>query len=145
MTLPDGNDLEARLEALFSVQADALIAGKHYEADLDEFGIPATHAAQTRSLLHLADGLTKALVSVEPSAEFVTRLKGELIGGQPATLLVRWRKLPAHYQLAAKLGGMAISAGIMLLAARRGLNTLQAIQRRNEPKAEPGLSLHSAN
>ena len=40
---------------------------------------------------------------------------------------------------------MAISAGIMLLAARRGLNTLQAMQRRNQPETEAGFSLHSAN
>jgi len=145
MNLPDGNDLEARLEALLNAQADALIAGTPFGANFDQFGIPARHTAQTRTLLQLADNLHSALVSVEPSAEFVGRLKGELIGGQPATLLVRWRKLPAHYQLAAKLGGMAISAGIMLLAARRGLNTLQAMQRRNQPETEAGFSLHSAN
>ncbi|SRR5258708_7959962 len=145
MNLPDGNDLEARLEALLSAQADALIADTPFEAHFDQVGIPPAHSAQARSLLQLADRLHGALVSAEPSAEFVGRLKNELIGGQPATLLVRWRKLPAHYQLAAKLGGMAISAGIMLLAARRGLNTLQAIQRRNQPETESGFSLHSAN
>ena len=143
MNLPDGYDLEMRLEALLSDQADALIAGTRFEPRFDRFAIPPSHAVQARELLGLAEGLSDALSPVEPSVEFVGRLKNELIGKQPVTLLVRWRKLPAHYQLAAKLGGMAISAGIMLLAARRGLNTLQAIQRRNQPEAESGLTLNS--
>src|SRR5258708_7009989 len=138
MNLPHANDLEGRLEALLNAQADALIAGTPFGANFDQLGIPATHTAQTRGLLQLADSLSSALVSVEPSAEFVGRLKGELIGGQPATLLVRWRKLPAHYQLAAKLGGMAVSAGVMLLAARRRLETLPGMQRRHQPENQAG-------
>src|SRR5258708_7054746 len=145
MNLPDGNDLEARLAALLNARPDAVTPGTPFEANFDQFGIPARHTAQTRGLLQLADSLHSALVSVEPSAEFVGRLKGELIGGQPATLLVRWRKLPAHYQLAAKLGGMAISAGVMLLAARRRLETLPGMQRRHQPENQAGFSLHSAN
>ena len=38
----------------------------------------------------------------------------------------------------------AFVAGIMLLAARRGLNTLQALQRRGEPESDPNLAHISA-
>src|SRR5258708_37393797 len=115
MNLPDGNDLEARLEALLSAQADALIADTPFEAHFDQVGIPPAHSAQARSLLQLADRLHDALVSAEPSAEIVCRLKNELIGVQPATLLVRWLRFPAHYQLAAKLRAMSISPRTMPL------------------------------
>ena len=144
MNLPDEFDLEMSLEALLSEQADALIAGTHFEPDFNRFALPQSHIAQANDLFQLAESLGDALTTAEPSAEFVGMLKNELIGNQPVTLIVRWRKLPAHYQLAAKLGGMAISAGIMLLAARQGLNSLQAKQRRSEPDADSNLAHGSA-
>jgi hypothetical protein len=43
------------------------------------------------------------------------------------------------------LGGLTLTAGLALFAARRVLNTLQAMQRRNQPEGEKGLTLNTAS
>ena len=142
----DENSLESRLQELLANQADALIAGtEKFQPDFERYRFNSQQEAEARDLLQLASQLREALAPVSPSMEFATRLKGELTGQAPVTLLVRWRKLPASYQLAAKLGGLTLTAGIVLLAARRGINVVSALNNHNPSKAEPGLSLNTAS
>lgn len=128
------------LEDLLADQADALIADEKFEG----YNLSPSRAAEANELLDLAVQVSDSLQPVSPSAEFMDRLKRELAGEQQVTLLVRWRKLPPQYQLAAKLGGLTITAGIMLLAARTGINALGALQHRNQPKSDSNLSLNTA-
>ena len=128
------------LEDLLADQADALIAETAFEG----YKLSPGQAAEANELLDLAVHVSESLKPVAPSEEFLARLRGELAGQQQVTLLVRWRKLPPQYQLAAKLGGLTITAGIMLLAARTGINALGALQHRNQPKSESNLSLNTA-
>ena len=139
----DGKN-SAPLEDLLAAHADAWIAGlTDFDPRLDRFS--AAQAAEATELLDLAQHLRESLVPIVPSDEFIQRLKGEFVGEPELTLLVRWRKLPAHYQLAAKLGGLTLTAGIVLLAARRALTILGAMQRRNRPEADKGLTLNTAS
>ncbi len=145
---PDGKKkaLDQQIEELLSAHADALLAGfEDYDPRIDQYGMNPAQAAQTTELLHLAQHLRRTLTPVAPSDAFVRRLKSELIEDQPVTLLVRWRKLPPHYQLAAKLGGLTLGAGIVLLAARRALEVLDGLNRHPQPDADKGLTLHTAS
>jgi hypothetical protein len=144
MTLPDGrrNVQDNPIEDLLTAQADALLAGRDdSDLRLDRYGIAPSQVAEATELLDLARQLRDSLVPVTVSEEFVRRLKSELIGEQPVTLFVRWRKLPPQYQLAAKLGGLTLGAGIVLLATRRALEVLDSLHRRNQPEADKSLSL----
>ncbi len=145
MTTANGHNLESSFEQLLAEQADALISGlEDFDPQWEQYDIPPARTAEAKSLLQLGSLLYQTLEPVSPSDEFIERLKGELVGGQPVTLIVRWRKLPAQYRLAARLGGLTITAGIMLLAARRGLNVLSALQGRGQPKQEAPLPLKPA-
>jgi hypothetical protein len=145
MTTANGHNLESALEQLLAEQADALISGlEDFDLQLERYDIPAAHTAEANSLLQLGSLLHQTLEPISPSDDFIERLKGELVGGQPVTLMVRWRKLPAQYRLAARLGGLTITAGIMLLATRRGLNVLSALQGRGQPEQESPLPLKPA-
>ena len=148
MISPDGkqNAQDNQLENLLAAQFDALIAGQDdFDPQLTRYGLTPAQTAEATDLLNLAYRLRGTLMPVAPSEAFTSRLKGELIGDQPVTLLVRWRKLPAHYQLAAKLGGLTLTAGILLLASRRALTILEALQHRNQPEGDQGLSLPTAS
>jgi hypothetical protein len=130
------------LDDLLAAQADALISD---DEDFERADLTSDQAAQANELLELAFRVSESFHPVAPSEAFMVRLKDELVGeGQPA-FLVRWRKLPPQYQLAAKLGGLTITAGIMLLAARTGINALESLQHRNEPKSDSNLSLNTAS
>jgi hypothetical protein len=144
MISPDGkrSAQDHPVEDLLAAHADALLAERDdFAPRFDQYGIAPSQAAEVTELLHLAQQLRDSLTPVALSEEFVSRLKSELVGEQPVTLLVRWRKLPPHYQLAAKLGGLTIGAGLVLLATRRALDVLDALRRRNQPEADKGLSL----
>lgn len=142
MPRKDDNALDVRLQELLAEQADALIAGDDkFDPRFERFNFNSEQADDARDLLQLATHLRETLLPVGPSPEFMMQLKGELTGEAPVTLLVRWRKLPASYQLAAKLGGLTITAGIVLLAAKRGLNVLESFGRHDGAQSEGGLSL----
>jgi|GEM_PF-888510 len=120
-SLPDGS---LRLDNLFAAHLDALIAN-------DEVGLSTLFKQapdETRDLLHLATHLHVALKPVAPSDEFIKRLRNEFIDESPMTLLLRWRKLPPRYQTAAKVGGATLTAGLMLLAARRALSAFSTVR-----------------
>ncbi len=143
MFASDGKD-SAPLEDLLAAHADSLIAGlTDFAPQLERYSV--AQAAEATQLLDLAQRLRESLVPVAPSDEFIERLKGEFVGEPQLTLLVRWRKLPAHYQLAAKLGGLTLTAGIVLLAARRALTILGAMQHRNHAESDKGLTLNTAS
>ncbi|MEP7287271.1 MAG: hypothetical protein ABI947_16065 [Chloroflexota bacterium] len=163
MVTHDGNENSATdwLRELLAAQAEALTGGSEHTDDkmsdrakaFDDFDSPAfsfdhyrvasEQVPEARHLLHLASQLRDVLNPVDPSLEFSMRLKNELVGQAPVTLAVRWRKLPAHYRLAARLGGFTITAGITLLAVRRALNVVGMLHRRGR-KAESGLSFKTA-
>src|SRR2546430_5248693 len=119
MISPDekGKAQDSQIEDLLAAHADAINADTNntidaglgdFKRQFANFGLAPSQAAETADLLELAQALRGALAPVEPSLAFTQRLRSELVGEQPMTLLVRWRKLPAHYQLAAKLGGLTL-------------------------------------
>ena len=140
------NSENSQLEDLLAAHTDALLAGlEDFDPQFANYGIASSQAAEATNLLGLAFRLRETLTPVAPSEEFTRRLRNELVGAeQPVTLLVRWRKLPAHYQLAAKLGGLTLTAGLLLLATRRALGVLDALHRREQPEVDQGLTLNTA-
>jgi hypothetical protein len=148
MIPPDGKKKaqDQIIEELLAAHADALLAGfEDFDPRFVQYGLNSMQVAETTDLLNLAQHLRRTLTPVAPSEEFVRRLKSELVEDQPVTLLVRWRKLPPHYQLAAKLGGLTLGAGIVLLATRRALEILDGLNRHPQPEADKGLTLHTAS
>src|SRR5258706_5309713 len=148
MISPDekGKAQNSQIENLLAAHADAIDAElMDFKKQFANFGLAPSQAAEAADLLDLAQTLRGTLALVEPSPDFTRRLKSELVGEPPLTLLVRWRKLPAHYQLAAKLGGLTITAGIVLLAVRRALAVLDALHRRDDTEPDKGLSLHTVS
>lgn len=118
-SLPE-NDFQ--METLLAGQLDALLAGR----ETHEFFKGAS--GEQLELLHLANQLHFALRPVEPSPEFIARLKAEFVSPESPALVLRWRKLPARYRFAARLGGGALTAGLALIAVRRALNLLGGIR-----------------
>src|SRR5258708_1090771 len=110
---------------LLAAQADALIGEiEEFDPPLPTKALSPPQAGQANALLHLANRVAQNLAPVEPSAAFIARLHDELTGNEVETLLVRWRKLPARYRLAARLGGLTITAGLAVIAAKRGINVV---------------------
>lgn len=131
---------DEQLESLLLAQANALINGAEpFEPPLSQTTLTPRQQAEARDLFELAYQLRVVMVPAEPSADFMARLKSELVEDAPApdTLLVRWRKLPAGYRLVARLGGMTIGAGLALLAASRALNALG--HRHEEPNTDSSM------
>jgi hypothetical protein len=148
MISPDekGKAQNSQIENLLAAHADAIDAElMDFKKQFANFGLAPSQTAEAADLLDLAQTLRSALAPIEPSLDFTRRLKSELVGEPPLTLLVRWRKLPAHYQLAAKLGGLTITAGLVLLAVRRALAVLNALHRRDDSESDKGLSLHTVS
>jgi hypothetical protein len=125
------------IEALLAAHADAILAGREFALDNYQFG-PA-EAADVYPLLNLANRLREALRPIAPSDEFVNRLKNDLVGEQMPTLILRWRKLPAQYRMMARLGGLTLTAGLTLLAARRVVEVVSTLNRSDSAKGDKGL------
>ena len=107
------------LQNLLMAHADAL-AG---EADLGRHR--AGHAkdmpGHVEALLTLAEDVSRVLVRVEPSDDFVARLERELRATHGTIRLSMWqrvRSLPPRTQIAAGIGGATLTAGVVLLASR---------------------------
>ncbi len=132
---------EIGLDNLLAAHLDALIAREEAASDAIFRHAPA----ESRELLHLATQLHAALKPMDPSDEFVKRLRSEFIGDTPLTLLLRWRKLPTRYQTAAKVGGATLTAGLTLLAVRRALTMLSSVRTRGHNAGDPALSLHTGS
>ncbi len=135
-------DTDPRLDALLAAHLDALISIP------DAANVLLRQAADPRSrdLMELAALLHMALTPVEPSPEFVERLYADFATNAPPALLARWRKLPPRYQTAAKVGGATLTAGLMLLAARRawGMWSGQRARQRTASAVPESFSMRSA-
>ena len=144
----DGQE-QSRITDLLAAHLDALIAAED-DADVSDlipsfepYALNSTDAMQAYDLMHLSSRLRETLTPIAPSDEFVNRLKNNLVGSPQLTLMLRWRKLPSHYRLAASLGGLTLTVGIVLLTLRRVLDALSVLNRRHEP--EPDKALNTAS
>lgn len=128
------------LEELLAAHADALVRGVPFTFSAE--GLSEAERAEAHSLLFLADRLSAGLAPVTPDPAFVAQLRAELLAQAPAspTLLLRWRNLPKRYKLAARIGGLTLTAGLALLASSRVLEWLLRAQRRQHSK-DADLSL----
>lgn len=132
------------LEDLLTAHAEALINNAPFEASLQ--GLAAADQATAHSLMLLANRLSAGLAPVMPDPAFVARLHAELAAQVPASpanvdLMLRWRNLPQRYKVAARIGGLTLTAGLALLASRRVLDALTRFQRREQAE---DVSLNAA-
>jgi len=134
------------IDHLLAAHADALTRKPHVQPEdfdflFDEYGLDEVETAEAESLFQIAHRLND-LPEVAPSEEFVARLQNDLTGARIAesALILRWRRLPTIYRLAASVGGMTITAGILLLAGRRLVDVI-TLRRRQQDK--DGLSLNT--
>jgi hypothetical protein len=112
---------DRQLNDLLMTHADALVGGT---MDVDRLleQYDSLVNSQVRSLIALADQLNRTLVDVNPSDQFVSQLRLQLLNegyefGSPG-LWRRIRQLPPRTQLAAGIGGATLTAGIVLIASR---------------------------
>lgn len=108
-------DTDPRLDALLAAHLDALLT----MPDAADVLLMQAADPRSRALMELAARMHMALIPVEPSPEFVEQLYNDFATHAPPALLARWRNLRPRYQTAAKVGGATLTAGLMLLAARR--------------------------
>lgn len=145
MTPLDGQQ-NSRITDLLAVHLDALIAAdddanpSELIPSFEPYDVSAADALQVYDLLHLSSRLRETLTPVTPSEEFVNRLKNDLVSEPQLTLMLRWRKLPAHYRLAASLGGLTLTIGIALLTLRRLVDVLSILNRRHQPEPEKAMN-----
>ncbi len=130
----DSLDNDFRVENLLASHLDALTSGQ------DTTPIKKNAPADTRELLDLAFRLNQALIAVEPSAAFLARLKSEFVEPSSPALLLRWRKLPPRYRIAAQIGGFTLTAGLALLAGRRAAGMISGMRSRHDAEPDPALS-----
>jgi hypothetical protein len=122
--------LNSALENWLAAHADALIRGEPFTASAE--GLSEAERAEAHSLMFLADRLREGLTPVTPDPAFVARLRSELLAQAPSqpALLAQWHKLPKGYKLAARIGGLTLTAGLALLAGSRLLELFLRAQRR---------------
>ncbi|MCS6871269.1 MAG: hypothetical protein RML95_10845 [Anaerolineae bacterium] len=125
---------KSALEDLLAAHADALTSGKPLALSAER--LSEAEQAEAQSLMLLAERLSAELTPVTPDPAFVARLRTELLAQAPArpTLLLRWRNLPKRYKVAARIGGLTLTAGLALLASSRVLELLLRAQRRQQAK-----------
>jgi hypothetical protein len=131
---------DAQFEALLDAQLASLVAGRAFAALPEQYGLSGDAATEAYDLMHLAQRMSESMIALPPSPEFVTRLKNELVGNLTPALILRWRKLPAAYRVAARLGGLTLTAGLALLASRRVLGLLGTL---NQARAKADVSLNT--
>src|SRR5579862_2530050 len=142
--LPDSPKSRA-IDALLAAHADALIRKptvrqEDFDFLLDEYELTGREALDVSALMSLSHQINETLAPVAPSEEFMARLKNDLTGQAEVTLLLRWRRLPPLYRAAASLGGLTITAGILLIALRRVLDAVNFLHRRTPLKTTESIS-----
>ncbi len=141
-------DQTPQLDALLAAQTDALLAEQDFRPRLETENLGDAEKAEAYELLHLAQRLRENLTAVAPDEVFLSRLKHELVGepaAHPSPMwLMRWRNLPPRYRVAASLGGLTLTAGLTLLAARRIFDLLDRVNRHQESGSDKGLSFTTA-
>ncbi len=105
---------ENHLQDLLSAVTDALLAGdRNIDDIISRYQVSRT---QVNVLVAIIRRLHVTLVGVQPSQQFVRRLKQDLMGEPVPNVITRIRRLPPRVQIAA---GIALLAGFMLLQRRR--------------------------
>lgn len=109
------------LEDALIAHADALVAGTlDREALLSQ--VDHVMRSQLEALMDIAERVQRSMTVVSPSEQFVKQLAHDLAIGadvEEQTLLDRIRYLPPAVQLAAAgIGGVTLTAGIVLIASR---------------------------
>ena len=130
-------DQNIRAENLLSAYLNAMHTGKSTEH------LTQNASAEMVELLNLTDLLHSNLIPIEPSPEFLLQLRGEFITHAPPALLLRWRKIPPRYRIAAQIGGVTLTAGLALLAGRRAFDLLHGIRSRQTDDSDGSLSVNS--
>jgi hypothetical protein len=95
-------------------------------------------AERVRDLAVLADQLREVLVTVSPAASFVDDLYRELVGHKRAarTLWGRVQNMPPRVKLAAGIGGLTLTAGVLLITVRSLSHILETLANRAEAAGE---------
>ncbi len=105
---------ETHLQDLVSAVTDALLAGdRNLDAIVARYQVSRS---QVSGLVKIIHGLHVTLVGAQPSQQFVTRLRQDLMGEPVPSVITRIRRLPPRVQIAA---GIALLAGFMLIQRRR--------------------------
>ena len=109
-----------QLQDLLMAHADALVAGT---LDRDALLEPFEQGTrdQVEDLLSLAERISETLTEVTPSEQFIIQLRRQLVDAGALghqSLWGRMRQLPPRTQLAAGIGGVTLTAGVVLLASR---------------------------
>jgi hypothetical protein len=120
------NNAQNQIEDFLTAHADALISGSlGVDQLLEVYDRSVRHQAE--GLMALAGQISRLLIPVEPSEQFVNRLYRELIESDAPGRMSIWariRSLPPRTQLAAGLGGAAMTAGVVYIATRTMPNPL---------------------
>lgn len=116
-----------QVEDFLTAHTDALISES---PDVDRLFEEYDHSVrrQAEGLMALAEQISRLLVPVTPSEQFVNRLYQELTANTVPghmSLWMRIRSLPPRTQLAAGLGGAAMTAGVVYIATRTMPNPLE--------------------
>jgi hypothetical protein len=133
------------IEGLLAAHADALVrkpsvAPDNFDFLFDEYHLNATESTEARGLISVAHRLNN-LTPVAPSEAFIQQLKSDLVGTHAeSALILRWRRLPPFYRVAASVGGMTLTAGILLLASRRVIDVIMLRR-----QAKKGFTLNTAS
>jgi hypothetical protein len=136
MKLPPlfNRSIRHQIQDLLISHADALIAGTlDREKALEPYDTVIRE--QTDSLRLLAERLNHALIEVDPSDQFVSALRYELVEtafSDQATWWDRLRSLPPRTQWAAGIGGATLTAGVVLIATRSMPNALEFWRNRRD-------------
>lgn len=126
-------------QEILAEYADSLVKGTiRVEDVLEKYNIEP--GSELEALLRMAALLDRVLVRVEPSAEFVSQLRAELMSEDVITLIQRLRHL-TRLQVAAGLGGITFAAGVLWWARR--LNEEARIRRRALSEVTPESALAS--
>jgi hypothetical protein len=105
---------ETHFQDLLSAVTDALLAGdRNIDPIIARYQVSRT---QVHALVTIIRRLHVTLVGAQPSHQFVSRLKQDLIGEPEPNVIGRIRRLPPRVQIAA---GIALLAGFMLIQRRR--------------------------
>lgn len=125
---------DARVTNLLNDYADGVAP---LDALLDVYRIPSEWV---NDLAALADQLRETLVAVSPTAAFVDELYKELVGHKQAarTLWGRVQNLPPRMKLAAGIGGITLTAGVLLITARSLPHLLETLSHRSEAAGKLG-------
>jgi len=112
---------ERQLHDFLMAHADALVSGTlDVDRLLDQYDLLVNN--QVESLLVLAEQMSRSLVEVNPSEQFVNQLRVQLLDEtyelRDPGLWRRIRQLPPRTQLAAGIGGATLTAGLVLIASR---------------------------